>query len=222
LKVSLASLLVVSILVLGVSQTSFGEIISIETDKSEYFIDDQIKVSVTVDDIKEIDMTVRITTPNGNNIVDVAQSGYRIDNVYEIITSEINGEIWKESGNYILTVIQDSENKDIRISFIAENSINPNRPTLTEVEQEEIEIEEIITCQGTDVLVNGACVNPRPSQSTPTELLEIQVNELRVDFEELKKENLELKLENRELKQMIENLRDVVMEQIAVMIKFFQ
>ena len=132
----LGALVAAIFLSVGTSQ-AYANMTSIETDQSQYFTGDQIKVIITVEesDTFEAPPIIRILTPAGNNIVAISQANHIIPEsfTYEAIMREIEGERWNTSGNYILQVARNGEStRGMQISYVAEQSANPNRPVFSD------------------------------------------------------------------------------------------
>jgi len=197
------------ILVVGISPV-FGEMVSIETDRPEYYIGDEIKITVMVDswDPSDPDIVFRIMTADGNNIMNIGQASHIEGNLYEgIITPIKESKMHFGSGEYILLTTRDSEEDKRMITLIDEQTKNPNRPKLTN----EIEGDPIFgtACLAEGEILNdkGICVKEFPE---PVALAEETVS--LSQYEELQKENLDLKLENRQLKNEINNLKDKIIQ----------
>lgn len=89
------------ILVSVFAQESF---ISVQTDKSDYFHDDIIYISGTISEsVNNEQITCRIDSPSGSNIVFVGQTTINSDNTFEF-TVPI-GPIWSEQGEYRIIIL---------------------------------------------------------------------------------------------------------------------
>ena len=145
---SLLVLALLSVVLISGVGLAYAEIVSIETDRSQYFIGDEIKITVIVDenDSHETQMSFRIMTTDGNNIINIGRAGHIEGNLYEGIISKIKDSDALESGEHILwtTRIEDDDSEkdeDIRqpIILIKEPSPDPNRPKFTN----EVEVDPI-------------------------------------------------------------------------------
>ena len=65
MKLLLSSLLILSVLAVGISQAEvYAEMVSIETDKPQYFIGDEIKITVIVDENDNTSVTINMGLSN--------------------------------------------------------------------------------------------------------------------------------------------------------------
>lgn len=206
------------ILAMGVG-SAYAEIVSIETDKPQYFIGDEIKITVIVDenDTHETDITFRIMTSDGNNIINIGRAGHIEGNLYEGIISKIKDSDALESGEHILwtTRIQDDDgerDEDIKqpIVLVKESSPDPNRPKLTNQLEADPIFGTACLAEGDVLDDKGQCVKKIPSiEISLNSNEEIQLIPLS-QYEELQQENLELTLENRELKNRVSQLTNEI------------
>lgn len=208
MKLLLSSLLILSVLAIGISQAE-AEMISIETDKTQYYIGDEIKISVTVDgnDTHETDMTFRIMTVDESNIITIGQAHHIEGNLYEAVIGKIKDSNALESGEHILWTTRGEQEADVKqpIILIKKISEDPNRPKYTN----EIEVDPIFgtACRAEGDILNdkGQCVKEFPD---PIEITEMTIS--LSQYEELQQENLELKLENRQLQNRVTQLTDEI------------